>query len=91
MCYVTKAGPQQPYDVQQRMAYDYKTHGLKYRSTVHTYYAHGIRFTIWKTIGSCYFKEQQKCDFCRAKTSLHVLSGPDEEKSRALKRVPLQK
>ena len=51
MCYVAKAGPQKPYDVQQPMTYDYKTHGLQYRSiqftTAHMDYNPGIGFTIW--------------------------------------------
>ena len=52
----------------------YKTHGLQRRSIQNTINP-GIRFTIWKTIGFRCFKEQQKGDFCRTKTSLHVLCG----------------
>ena len=50
MCYVTKARPQKPYDVQQSMLYNDKTHGLQYRSiwftTAHTDYNSGIGFTV---------------------------------------------
>ena len=46
VCYITKAGPHKLYNVQQPMAYDYKTQGLRYRSirftTAHMDYNPGI-------------------------------------------------
>ena len=53
----------------------------------HTDYNPGIRFTtpiqftIWKTIGFCCFKKQQKCDYCREKSSWHNVCDPERRKS----------
>ena len=56
------------FTIQVHMVYNSPCHTIY---NAHTDYNPGIRFTtpiqftIWKTIGFCCFKKQQKCDFCR--------------------------